>query len=357
MKNKTDDILKKAANEFELKTGSGSWSAVSSALQGIERRGRVFQWGAFVSVFIGLMFVGKYLNPNETVKKEAIGNRQLANAQSITPDAKTIFEIHKPVSIPALEISGQPTLLSAIECPHLQVTNLPQIDAKFEVEFLKINPTTAFEKPRKGGSNKKLRLELFASAGMTHRTIFEEGVYAKNFSNAYQQPGTPQHRPSSFISIGATVSKQLNKRWNIATGLWLSKYGYAIYASDIHKKGSNTLLGQYTSCRVEVPLLADYKLNLGKAELELRQGLLPALTVAQSSPLADNYAYYSDNSLIPRLQVSALFNPRLKINLGKAELLVGPEFRYSLTNSYPNKHLLQEHLWSASLNVAMRVKI
>ncbi len=357
MKSTTENILKKAAKDFELKTSSDSWNALASALHSIEQRGRMFQWGAFASVFVLLMFVGKYLNPNETASKEIRVNRQLANAEIVAEVRPVFFAENKSVTQPSIVLSEKAFPLPAMEpMPRpLQIVMLPLSAPKMEAGFLKNKPTPTCDKPREGCPRKNLTLEMFGSMGISHRTIFV-GSNVQTYSNTSQFSMLKQ-RPATFVSVGAMVSKQVSKNWNITTGLLLSKYGYTIYTSDIHKAGSNTKLGQYASYRLEVPLLADYKFNIGKAKLELRQGVVPALTLAQTSPLADNYTYYSDNIQIPKLQVAALFNPRLKMCFGKTELLVGPEIRCSLTNSYPNKYLLKEHLWSASLSVVMRVKI
>jgi hypothetical protein len=207
------------------------------------------------------------------------------------------------------------------------------------------------------------------SADQTGLSGFQRA--ARSFPNSANTKGA--------FSIGATVKKNLSAKSSLLIGIQYSKYQTEIETGSMKDTNAtflyNNLNGAPTTdlnnfykpgsgypyknnySFIQIPILYEHSLLKNKL-LNLNGGIIFSRLISSNALVYDSYneAYYNNNYLFRKTQVSLLAGINTQFNLGKTSVGLGPQFRYGLTNLFKRNNYGSQHLFSWGLQANIFLK-
>ena len=194
---------------------------------------------------------------------------------------------------------------------------------------------------------------------------------ARSFSNSANAKGA--------FSVGATVKKNFSAKSSLLIGIQYSKYQTEIETGSMKDSNATFLYNNVNAAPTtdlnnfykpgigypyknnysffQIPILYEHSLTKNKL-LNLNGGIELSRLISSNALVYDSYneAYYNNNDLFRKTQVSLLAGINTRFNLGKTSVGLGPQFRYGLTNLFKRNDYGSQHLFSWGLQANIFLK-
>jgi hypothetical protein len=194
---------------------------------------------------------------------------------------------------------------------------------------------------------------------------------ARNISNNTKTKGA--------FSIGATVKKNLTAKSSLLIGIQYSKYQTEIETGPMKDSNVAFLYNNLNTAPttnlntfykagigypyknnysfIQIPILYEYSLMKNKL-LNINGGIELGRLISSNALVYDSYneAYYNNNDLFQKTQVSLLAGINTQFRVGKTSVGLGPQFRYGVTNLFKHNDYGSQLLFSWGLQANIFLK-